>query len=231
VVDVPATTREDADDSFTPTAPRMTRKPKTFGWPTIVSLILLAATVVFWHRGNRQRECISYRKSTGGSWAQLCTVDGKLVLTVQRDSSPVLISWWNVGPNRAPTFRPEPGFSATVDDHDTIDAWTSSLNNSVPGRSVQRGAFMIWTGPGFMIASIPMWLVLALAAILPLTNLLSLLRRRRRKVLGLCPNCGYDLRHSPERCPECGEPVSSPEESSDPVENPPKNPAAVASSR
>lgn len=48
------------------------------------------------------------------------------------------------------------------------------------------------------------WLILTVVAILPGWQMLALLARRRRTGRGLCRRCGYDLRASADRCPECG---------------------------
>jgi hypothetical protein len=51
----------------------------------------------------------------------------------------------------------------------------------------------------------------ALASVaLPAVQAVRITRRRRRLHHGLCPVCGYDLRASVERCPECGAPATEP---------------------
>jgi 4-amino-4-deoxy-L-arabinose transferase-like glycosyltransferase len=54
--------------------------------------------------------------------------------------------------------------------------------------------------------AVPFGLVTALTALLPVGWAAGRwrLRRRRAKRDGFCVGCGYDLRASPQRCPECG---------------------------
>jgi hypothetical protein len=52
------------------------------------------------------------------------------------------------------------------------------------------------------------WLVLAVGVLPALRPVLRWNRARRRRRQGRCVCCGYDLRATPERCPECGREVA-----------------------
>lgn len=67
-----------------------------------------------------------------------------------------------------------------------------------------------WPGhfPGgtYWTLRVPLFYLWLLGAVLP--SAWATVYARRSRKLGMCRRCGYDLRATPDGCPECGTPVS-----------------------
>jgi hypothetical protein len=60
---------------------------------------------------------------------------------------------------------------------------------------------LLWVG-------VPYWFLALLALAPPVYALARSRRRRRHAQHPVCAACGYDLRATPDRCPECGTPAA-----------------------
>jgi hypothetical protein len=81
-----------------------------------------------------------------------------------------------------------------------VDYWNYSTTTSYPPPE-DRGPIAGWT------VGVPFWFVILISAPVPCVWLARWARQRKRRLRrqrGLCEQCGYDMRASPARCPECG---------------------------
>jgi hypothetical protein len=100
--------------------------------------------------------------------------------------------WRNPADPATPYHAAAPTGGATAPDAEKLFG--------VAGFSIRRGGSPFYS----TVFAAPLWGLTALAAVLPIGWLIVAARRSRRRGPGMCRNCGYDLRATPDRCPECG---------------------------
>jgi hypothetical protein len=71
------------------------------------------------------------------------------------------------------------------------------------GRLTVPTGNIVWSGRSWHLV-LPYWLLATLTGLLPFSWLTLWRRRLKRLGSGRCRACGYDLRATPDRCPECG---------------------------
>ena len=91
-------------------------------------------------------------------------------------------------------------------------AWDSGMNPDATGvagltyyagRTSTSDTSRFGGNRPYWVVTCPHWVIALVAAVYPAVRLRRW-RRGRRHGPGLCVRCGYDLRATPGRCPECG---------------------------
>jgi hypothetical protein len=103
--------------------------------------------------------------------------------------------------NRGHAWSVADGFHAEY--HDGL---YSTPFRSVPSfGGIKFDSLPSWSPPAIAFRCfLPIWYLLTVLLMAPAARGFSILRRYRRRRANVCRNCGYDLRASPELCPECG---------------------------
>jgi hypothetical protein len=153
---------------------------RLFNFVAATSLMLCVATVVLWVRSQFRWDQIVV--DTPGSWFQIGLRTGGISLNRFIRATP---SKWRV--------RREGPFQGK---QNLVNLPDMTFANWLGFHSFHRG--------GEHAMTVPYWAICLPLALSPGLWVLRWNHRRRRSARGLCPSCGYDLRATPERCPECG---------------------------
>ena len=165
--------------------------------------LLLVAVLFFWARSHYVGEGISH-VTLPASAAQ--RYHAKTALSVRG----VLIVRWSAYRRPTPEAR-DGGFTTFLIRFDYTDylkyakaddEW--SIPGTVLGLRVARDPRPQYSSVRRELI-LPYWILALVTGFLPATFAVRAVKRRSRtRQSGVCPECGYDLRATPNRCPECG---------------------------
>jgi hypothetical protein len=172
----------------------------------VLSVVLCLATAVLWVRSQRIHDMWAWSNS---GYVQLHSVESEVELywgIANPGDRPlrgsVSFIWEGLHEFWSGIHRPVTQFPAyAVDPSMTVhwDFWGFRCAEDDP-QKVNRGTL-------YHRLAIPYWSILAVEGCVALacTGAVRRLRRARRlESVGLCRKCAYDLRATPDRCPECG---------------------------
>jgi hypothetical protein len=200
---------------------------------SVLSALLLVLAAAAWPRTLRIDDHVTY-VTRGYTTAAFGTGPSRVEFTLSRGCPPIALDYfpfelpiWRPGWSRksmpwnssrtydrsGPTMKSSPGDYITTETFVVSNPWTPPAHEFLgigwESRTWTAGPPM-YVRPGtvrFTRVVLPLWLVTMACAILPARWIYQRAVARRRKREGHCPACGYDLRASKERCPECGKPI------------------------
>ena len=193
-----------------------------FNLMTLLSLALCVAVTALWVRSDFVRDQLR----TGS--VQINTDAGFVGCTVCESGATELTEWTaGTDSDYFPTGAvPDPSHLQRLESLERI-YWTVQSVQDYPLLRVQKGRWAIVEGftrdepdppdvsyivSPYVAYRVPYWPAAVLTGVLPAASAMTAgVRRRRsrsRTGRGLCPRCGFDLRATPGRCPECGTPAA-----------------------
>jgi hypothetical protein len=160
----------------------------------VLALILCVATVALWVRSTRISDTLYWCVTDDAPSPPLAATAVRLTVTSDagqlRFARAVSEAQWH-----SEWFRDE----LVLRHGDRLSergfGWSKSENSgSIAGQIHRR-----------LEVTFPTWSLAVMLGALPTLRAIAFVRRRRRRrpTFG-CPKCGYDLRATPDRCPECG---------------------------
>ena len=161
---------------------------------TLLSAALCVAAVVLWVRSYRAEHSFAWGEWPGPQGGVLVNRGALWFFEFCPSDIPMTLA--PAGYTISPTTRTPEGYGGA---HRRV-AGCRVIDGRIPGGGLP--------GITWHIVIVPCWLPCLLAGVLPALRGVPAGRRwkqrRRRRRLGRCPRCGYDLRATPGRCPECG---------------------------